>query len=393
MIKKILPISIFVLVLVLVILLGLQNLLNKNKVQTNTLLTPTLYEGKQGSNSNYGSNQNGGSQNSNSTNTSDKAALTESAFKSKLPISKTDFTVDHSDKLGKYVVTLKTDNGQSAYNDWLDQNVSYGEFLPVEQVIIAHQSVDELDNALDYAEKNKLSPDEEFKKNTEVLLNVFNVLFSPISTPKKAITVPTPTPTPKPQTNSNNNSNNSEDHSGSSSYTYYAQCGGAYDSYLLPIQNGTDGKKCTECSAGCGPTTAAMILSSYVDSTLNPPKVIESMSKAGVAISCNGSGMYDLYNYMSNASGIKVSTLISLGHVEAKEVVDDFRNYIKGGWTLFVLADCKYGGHYFWVTDVSSDGKILAYDPAYGSGRPTPLDENQYDPHPYYVYAFPVKKN
>ncbi len=388
MIKKILPISIFVLVLVLVILLGLQNLLNKNKTQTNALLTPTLYEGKQGSN--YGGTQSGGTQKNNGTNGVGKTALTENAFKAKLPISKTDFTVDHSDKLGKYVVTLKTDNGQNAYNDWLDQNTSYGEFLPAEQVILAHQSVDELDNALDYAEKNKLSPDEEFKKNTDLLLNVFNALFSPISTPKKAITIPTATPTPKPQTNSDNGSENP---SGSGSYTYYAQCGGAYDSYLLPIQNGTNGKKCTECSAGCGPTTAAMILSSYVDSTLTPPKVIESMSKAGVAISCNGSGMYDLYNYMSKASGIKVSTLISLGHVEAKEVVDDFRKYIKGGWTLFVLADCKYGGHYFWVTDVSSDGKILAYDPAYGSGRPRPLDENQYDPHPYYIYAFPVKKN
>lgn len=389
MIKKILPISIFVLVLVLIILLGLQNLLNKNKTQSNSLLTPTLYEGKQGSHSS--SSQGGNTQSANNTNTTGRTTLTENAFKAKLPISKTDFTVDHSDKLGKYVVTLNTDNGQNAYNNWLDQNTSYGEFLPAEQVILAHQSVEELDNALDYAEKNKLSSEQEFKKTTDSLLNIVNALFSPFSSLQQPVSLPTAAPTAKPQTN--NPTDNPENPSGSGSYTYYAQCGGAYDSYLLPIQNGTNGKKCTECSAGCGPTTAAMILSSYVDSTLTPPKVIESMSKAGVAISCNGSGMYDLYNYMSKASGIKVSTLISLGHVEAKEVADDFRNYIKGGWTLFVLADCKYGGHYFWVTDVSSDGKILAYDPAYGSGRPRPLDENQYDPHPYYVYAFPVKKN
>jgi hypothetical protein len=84
---------------------------------------------------------------------------------------------------------------------------------------------------------------------------------------------------------------------------------------------------------------------------------------------------------------------MSLGHVQADEVVSDFKNYIKGGWTLFVLADHNYGGHFFWVTDVSTDGKVLAYDPAYGSGRPTPFNENQYDPRPYYKYAFGVKKS
>ena len=175
-------------------------------------------------------------------------------------------------------------------------------------------------------------------------------------------------------------------------YIYYAQCGEPYGSYLLPIQNGAEGEQCTECSAGCGPTTAAMIISSYVDSTQTPPKVIESMSNAGVSISCDGTGMYQLHEYMKNVPGIKVSDIISLGNAQAKDVVGDFRNYTNGGWTLFTVADFKSGAHYFWVTDVTVDGKILAFDSFYGSGKPTPFDENQYDPYPYYIYAFAVKK-
>ena len=41
------------------------------------------------------------------------------------------------------------------------------------------------------------------------------------------------------------------------SFTYYAQCG---DQGSLPLPDGG-----TLCSAGCGPTTVAMISSSYMD--------------------------------------------------------------------------------------------------------------------------------
>jgi hypothetical protein len=391
MIKKILPISIFVLLVVIIVLLGLQNLLNKNNSRGNSSITPTLFQGQQ---ANGSTSQTGKIYVTNPNGTTTEKPMTPEDFQKKLPIVAPDFTLDYSSRMQKYVVTLKNDKGQDAYNQWFDQNTSFDPLLPPAQIITSEQSVQELHSALDYANNNKLSPEQAFKKNTDTILSIVNTLFSPITNIQQPITFPTITSTPS--NSSKKPTDIPEDlqtHSGSGNYIYYPQCGGPYDSYLLPVQNGTAGKKCTICSAGCGPTTAAMILSSYVDKTQTPPKVVEAMGKAGVNISCNGSGMYELYDYMSKVNGIKVSSLLSLGHAEAKEVVGDFRNYIKGGWTLFVLADCKYGGHYFWVTDVTADGKILSFDPAYGSGKPTPFNENQYDPHPYYIYAFAVKKS
>jgi len=392
MIKKILPISIFVLVLVFIVLIGLQMMLNKKGQSGTSSITPTMVQGKQGS---YAP-QTGKSSPSSGTSSQGSSSLSQSLtnqmtaeeLQKDLPIVASDFTLDYSPRMQKYVVTLKTDNGQAAYDQWVGQNQSLAPLLPAEQVVVAHQTVAELNDALDYAEKNKQTPEQEFKKNTDTLLNIVNTLFSPIALPTGTVEIPTSIPNPssvpteKPQTNS-----------GSGNYTYYAQCDPQYGNYPLPVQNGANGQKCTECNAGCGPTTAAMIISSYVDSTQTPPKVIDSMGKAGVSISCSGSGIYELYGYMSKVDGIKVSSIMSLGHAKASEVASDFKNYIGGGWTIFALADCIHGGHYFWITDVTTDGKILAFDPAYGAGRPTPFDENQYDPYPYYVYAFAVKKS
>lgn len=397
MIKKILPISIFVLLVVIIILLGLQNLSRKNNSQNNSSLTPTLFQGRDGNRYNPQTDKS----NSNSTSPSDKP-LSSEEFQKKLPIAAPDFTIDYSPRMQKYVVTLNADAGeigQESYVQWLEQNAVFAPLLQEEQVIIAQQTVAELHQALDYANTNRLSPEQEYKKNTDTILSIVNTLFAPITAPTGSLSLPTIAPTLKPtppRSPTKNPTQTPEDpltNSGSKEYTYYAQCGSSYSDYLLPVQNGTGGKKCTICYAGCGPTTASMILSSYVDKSQTPPKVVDAMGKAGVEISCNGSGMYELYDYMGKVNGIKVSSLMDLGHVEAKEVVGEFRNYIKGGWTLFVLADCKYGGHYFWVTDVTADGKILSYDPAYGAGKPTPFNENQYDPHPYYIYAFAVKKS
>ena len=370
-------------------------MLGKNKSQGAASVTPTIFQGKQGS---YPSDQTGKTNTipnqAEGTGSTTGTSLTPEELKQKLPINTPDFTLDYSPRMEKYVVTLKTDNGQAAYTQWLLQNQSFAPLLPVEQVIIAHQTVAEFHAALDYAEKNKLTPEQEFKKNTDTLLSIVNTLFSPISVPEGSSVIPTVVPSvaqtpPAVPTGGTTPPIGS----GRGGYMYYAQCGDPYGSYLLPIQNGKKGEVCTECSAGCGPTTAAMIISSYVDSTQTPPKVIESMSKAGVSISCDGTGMYQLYEYMKNIPGIKVSDIISLGNAQAKDVVSDFRNYTNGGWTLFTVADFKYGGHFFWVTDVTVDGKILAFDSFYGSGKPTPFDENQYNPYPYYIYAFAVKKS
>jgi hypothetical protein len=373
--------------------------MNKKNSQEPSTITPTLFQGQNSGGYTPQNNSNHTNANSGSTTNSAKT-LTIDEFKKELPIVLPNFTIDYSDRLQKYVIDLQTDNAQDSYYQWVAQNQEYAPFLSAEKIIVAHQSVTELNAALDYANQNKLSPEQQFKKNNDAILSIINILFSPIAniSPSKLVPTITPTsapglsPSPAPTKKPKQPKNPPQSNSGSDKYTYFAQCGGQYDDYLLPVQNGTNGKKCTECGAGCGPTTATMILASYIDSSLTPPKVIEDMYKNGVIISCNGSGIYDIYSYMQSKPGIKLTSIMTFNNSKSEQVIGDFKNYLNTGWTLFVLARFEAGGHYFWVTDVNNEGDILAYDPYYGSGRARPFNENQYYPYPNYVAAFAVKK-
>jgi len=174
-------------------------MLGKNKSQGAASVTPTIFQGKQGS---YPSDQTGKTNTipnqAEGTGSTTGTSLTPEELKQKLPINTPDFTLDYSPRMEKYVVTLKTDNGQAAYTQWLLQNQSFAPLLPVEQVIIAHQTVAEFHAALDYAEKNKLTPEQEFKKNTDTLLSIVNTLFSPISVPEGTTVMPTVVPSVVP---------------------------------------------------------------------------------------------------------------------------------------------------------------------------------------------------
>lgn len=326
-----------------------------------------------------------------------RTPLSQSEFQKLLPILTPDFSIDYADRLDKYVVHLQTEDADIAYNDWLNQNPSYLDVLGDSNTVIARQSIEELNEALDYAEKNNKTPAEKAKKDSETLLKVINSLLMlpqlilntserpPPSTPNTPIV----TPTPREQTNRPTPAN-SPSPQGGQKYVYYSQCSGPYDS--VPLPNG-----CNVCDAGCGPTTIAMILSSYVDRTLTPPKVIDQLEKNGVRMGCYGSYIAELYSYLSKRGDLKVSSFIipNEGKLQAKEVADDFRGYIKSGWTIFVLANFRTdgGGHYFWVTEVTDNDEILAYDPYYGRSQPAPFNENKYNPAPYYRYAFAIKKS
>jgi len=370
---------------VLIILLGLQNMLNKKNSQGAAVITPTLFQGKQGS---------GFVPQKGKTYETSVKQLTADELQKKLPIIAPDFTLDHSDVMNKYVVTVPNDEATNSYNDWIDQNPSYYTELQEQNVIIAKQSMQELHDAIAIANANKLSPELQAKKDVKTITNLLDGFFnlpniimnitSQIKTnpviPAPQPSEPTPTPrqqtknTPKPSTN----------------YTYYSQCSGPYDSNPLP--NG-----CTVCEAGCGPTSVAMILSSYIDKSLTPPKTIDLMNKAGVRIGCYGSYISEIYSYLSTRGDLKVSDYIIPREqgLTANDVAKDLQGYTKSGWTVFVLANFKTdgGGHYFWVTDVNDSGDILAYDPYYGKQQTPPINENRYTPAPYYRYAFAVKKS
>jgi len=140
-----------------------------------------------------------------------------------------------------------------------------------------------------------------------------------------------------------------------------------------------------------------MILSSYIDTSLTPPKTIEIMKAKGARIGCFGSYISEIYSYLKGRGDLKISDFIipSEKGLTADEVAKDLQGYTKSGWTIFVLANFKTdgGGHYFWVTDVKKNGDILAYDPYYGKQQAAPINENRYSPAPYYRYAFAIKKS
>jgi len=391
MIKKILPISVFVLIVVIIVLLGLQNMLNKNKPQQNSGVKPTLYQGKAGKSFIQPGNNVGKDDSPNIT------QITAEELKSILPVYAPDFSLEYSNRLQKYVVTTQTDEGGGVYNEWLAQNPSYENEL--QNVIITKQTIQELHEALDYAKGNQLTPEKKAQTDAKIFTDTLNTLINlpflfmqSTTQPEENIDSPSPTPNKQTLKLTPTSSLPSPTHYAlpSTSFTYYSQCSGPYDNVPLP-------QGCTICNAGCGPTSVAMILSSYIDTSLTPPKTIEIMEAKGARIGCFGSYISEIYSYLKGRGDLKISDFIipSEKGLTADEVAKDLQGYTKSGWTIFVLANFKTdgGGHYFWVTDVKKNGDILAYDSYYGKQQAAPINENRYSPAPYYRYAFAIKKS
>jgi len=173
---------------------------------------------------------------------------------------------------------------------------------------------------------------------------------------------------------------------------YYQQSGGPYDQYPLP-------QGCILQKAGCGPTTAAMVLSSWVNPGFNPPKTVDYYQSQGFPIGCDGSNMGNLQQALQN-HGLKTTRIVGLKSGVANQVAEVFKDYLRDGYTAVVLAHyadnspkCGKCGHFFWVVDVDSNNNIWALDPFYGRRQnPQPYNENSLYPFPKYVAAFGVKK-
>jgi hypothetical protein len=171
---------------------------------------------------------------------------------------------------------------------------------------------------------------------------------------------------------------------------YYPQCSGPYDNYPLP-------SGCTICKAGCGPTTVAMILSSYYSQSYTPPKVVSDVYR-GHYVGCEGSNFYSAFQILGNTQtyGLKVSDYWSYNRETINgKIASEFRSYIDNGWTLFTLAnfgESDARGHFFWIIDIDSNNNVWAFDPYYGRFQ-IPFNENKYGIYPKYRYVFGVRKN
>lgn len=170
---------------------------------------------------------------------------------------------------------------------------------------------------------------------------------------------------------------------------YYPQCGGSFDSYPLP-------SGCTLCQAGCGPTTVAMILASYVDKSINPKTMVDFYKQKGYVLGCVGSRSSEAKMVLMSY-GLKTTDYFINSSSNPKtidEVASEMKNYLKSGWTIFALANyCDEGcGHFFWIVDITDNNDTWAYDPYYGRLQLPPYNEKSRYPFPKYKIAFGVKK-
>lgn len=299
----------------------------------------------------------------------DVAMLQKKQLTTRLPVETDDFVAAYAPLIDRIVVTRKTPYADQAFYSWVS-SMGYPELINnIETTVISDKSMEEVQTPY-----STPSPEKQLGN----LINLFNIFFTPPQIAPKSLPAEVSTKagplTPNPQ-------------SPTAKYIYYSQCDGPYDSY--PLAEG-----CNICQAGCGPTTVAMILSSYVDKKNTPPYVVDIYKDIGAAACGTGLGYA---KQVITEGGAKTSDYI-LPYTDkqylASEVASEFRSYIKNGWTIFALASyCDAGcGHYFWITDIDEKGNILAYDPYYGKNSTPPINENSRNPFPKYIAAFGVKK-
>ena len=294
------------------------------------------------------------------------------------PVETLDFKVAYVPELGKIVVEKKTSQAETMFDQWIVEN-------KVSLII------DNKNKILFTKEKIIPTPSDSIHKLKNTVINFFRLMddlnnigkgsqqsISPTQSPNSPSSSLTPNDlvplaSPKPTAEA-----------GSPSMTYYAQCG---EQGGIPLPDGSD-----LCHAGCGPTTVAMISSSYVDKKYDPKTIVGLYDKNNYLLGGDGSRYSDAHELLKSL-GLKTTDYLVFNSEKSDTVVPQLRKYLSAGWTFFTLASfCEKGcGHYFWITDIDSQGNIIAYDPAYGRYQ-IPYNENSRYPYPLYRLAFGVKK-
>lgn len=169
-------------------------------------------------------------------------------------------------------------------------------------------------------------------------------------------------------------------------YQYFSQCGGQFDNYQFP-------QGCNMCDSGCGPTTLAMILSTYLKKTITPVDAVEIYKQNNMYAGCDGTKVTDAQEIIAQ-KGLKVTDLMMLIPMTKQDAITEMKKYTDNGWTIFTLGRyCANGcSHFFWITKIDDNNKVWSYDPYYNKDIPPPLDVSNYDPYPEYRIAFGVKK-
>jgi len=280
------------------------------------------------------------------------------------PVETDDFIAQYSPSLNKVTVQEKTSDAANKFYQWAEEN-NYPELVNQPDLVEFTDSSTQSGSGTKYEE----SPGKLLIDFLNIFLNFGQGASSNNQSPSSNLQSPNSLPNQNP----------------SSNFIYYAQCDG-YGNVSLP-------DSCSLCQAGCGPTTVAMIASSYLETSYDPQTIVNLYQSKGYLLGCVGSRYSDAKSLLESL-GLKTTDYLIYNYEKADQIVPDFKKYLDNGWTLFVLASFKQsaGGHYFWVTEVDDQGNIWAYDPYYGRYSDPPINENSRYPFPLYRVAFGVKR-
>lgn len=295
------------------------------------------------------------------------------------PYEDENFRFDYSVELNRLVVQEKTPEAKEKFIEWANQNSLYELINNPEAVTFEEFTSDsQLQDQATGSQPQTQTPD--FNPVIELLnifLNVGQGAGSSSSNYQPTTNTNSQTPATQPQGQQTNNNQ---------SMVYYAQCDSPYADIILS-------ESCNLCQVGCGPTTVAMIASSYVNNSYDPQKIVDIYKERGYLLSCSGTRYTDARALLQSL-GLKTTDYIVFNLETADKVVNDLKKYMNEGWTFMALANFRDEppGHFFWITDIDDQGNIWAYDVYYGRFEAPPINENSRYPYPKYRLAFGVKK-
>jgi hypothetical protein len=109
--------------------------------------------------------------------------------------------------------------------------------------------------------------------------------------------------------------------------------------------------------AGCGPTSAAMLLSSVTGQTITPAETAQYSLNNGFRIQGNGTG-WDYFNSIGNKYGVGFNQTSDFSAVQSG-LAQGYPVILSGKGS----APFTTGGHYIMATGIDSNGNIIVNDP------------------------------
>lgn len=156
---------------------------------------------------------------------------------------------------------------------------------------------------------------------------------------------------------------------------------------------------CTICQMGCGITSAAMIIASFGNRSINPENLHSRYRENEWSAGCGGSYIGDAKTAIEKYGNLRTTQYL-FRHVPSvpmntPSVVDDIRGHVSNGNPVFALLEfCEGGcGHFVVITGMNEQNRFVAYDPYYEPNSTTqPISYGSRPYQPKIRVAFAVIK-